>query len=469
MTPFKIHSNATRRGFLAGCAACAAGALCPAVAEPAPQEAANGEKVKVRLVFSHPPKDRQGWPYVNFDYETMQRDLTARLRESCPFAEFEPVTVVPPDDAKKLLENDQDVDGYLVYLLGIPGGAGRTIALSGRRTILVNHLFGGTGEFLSAYGPARKKGLPVAGVSSSRFQDVVQAVKALDCVKKMRSSVILDVTPRNVAAAIKQIQDDLGTEVRQVPVEELNALYEKVNLADAQKRAASWIQNAQKVVEPTREEIVKSAKIYFAMQELMQQAKSRAIAVNCLGLFYAGKMPAYPCLGFFQFNNDGLVGACEADLQSTVSMLLMSYLVGRPGYISDPVIDTSKNQIIYSHCVAPNKVYGPKGTTNPYQIRSHSEDRKGAAIRSIMPVGAMTTSLKFIPGRKEVVLHQAKTVGNVDEDKACRSKLAAEVKDANKLLLDWDYGWHRVTFFGDHRQAVEAVSALLGFKVVLEG
>ena len=71
--------------------------------------------------------------------------------------------------------------------------------------------------------------------------------------------------------------------------------------------------------------------------------------------------------------------------------------------------------------------------------------------------------------RKEVIIHQAKTVENIDEDKACRTKLAAEVRDVDKLLGEWDrWGWHRVTFYGDHKRTVETTSALLGFKVTWE-
>ena len=180
-------------------------------------------------------------------------------------------------------------------------------------------------------------------------------------------------------------------------------------------------------------------------------------------------MAAYPCLGFFQLNNDGLVGACEADLESATTMLLMTYLTARPGYISDPVIDTSKNQIIYAHCVAPNKVYGPEGPDNPYDIRDHSEDRKGAAVQSLMPLGEMTTSLKLVPWEKKVVLHQAKTVENIHEDRACRTKLAAEPPDARKLMKNWKYGWHRVTVYGDWKVRVETAAALLGFEVEEEG
>jgi L-fucose isomerase-like protein len=210
--------------------------------------------------------------------------------------------------------------------------------------------------------------------------------------------------------------------------------------------------------------------MYVALLDLLARYKAQAITIDCLSLFYGGKLPAYPCLGFFQLNNDGKVGACEGDLPSTMMMLLMTNLVGRPGYISDPVLDTSKNEIIYAHCVATNRVFGPQGISNPYRIRNHSEDRKGAAVQSLMPAGEMTTSIEFNSDRKDIVMHQAKSVGNVEEDKACRTKLAAEViGDINKLMTEWDrFGWHRVTVFGDHKKAVETVSTLLGIKVVPE-
>jgi hypothetical protein len=145
-------------------------------------------------------------------------------------------------------------------------------------------------------------------------------------------------------------------------------------------------------------------------------------------------------------------------------------LTGRPGYISDPVIDTSKNQIIYAHCVAPSKMFGPQGPSNPYHLRSHSEDRKGAVVRSLMPLGYMTTTVEFHPMRKEVLFHQGKSVENVDDDKACRSKLAAEVKgDVEKLMNEWDqWGWHRVTVYGDLKEPVRQLADALKLRFVEE-
>ena len=120
--------------------------------------------------------------------------------------------------------------------------------------------------------------------------------------------------------------------------------------------------------------------------------------------------------------------------------------------------------------MASNKVFGPEGPSNPYRICNHSEDRKGAAVQSLMPGEELTTSIELNAERKEIVMHQATAVGNIEEDKACRTKLAALVNgDIQKLMTEWDrFGWHRVTVFGDHKKAVETISALLGIKIVRE-
>jgi len=117
---------------------------------------------------------------------------------------------------------------------------------------------------------------------------------------------------------------------------------------------------------------------------------------------------------------------------------------GRSGHISDPVIDTSKRQIIHAHCVASNKVFGLNGPENPFSIHTHSKDRQGAAVRSIMPEGYMTTTLKIDVCRKNIVFRQAKTVANDPDDWACRTKLCAKpIGDIEKLFTRWDFGWHR--------------------------
>jgi L-fucose isomerase-like protein len=209
--------------------------------------------------------------------------------------------------------------------------------------------------------------------------------------------------------------------------------------------------------------------MYVGMKQLMDKHGARGISINCLGGFYGGHLKAYPCLGFSQFNNDGLVGGCEADQMSALTMTVMGALTGRPGFISDPVIDTSKNAIVYAHCVAMTKPFGPNGVSNPYEILTHSEDRQGAAIRSLLPAGYLVTTLELNPVTREVLLHRAKTIGNNPSDLACRTKLEAVVKgDLEKLTEHWNMGWHRVTFYGDLHPHVEELCRRLNLKLVEE-
>ena len=155
-------------------------------------------------------------------------------------------------------------------------------------------------------------------------------------------------------------------------------------------------------------------------------------------------------------------------MRSTATMVAFTAMTGgRPGYISDPVIDTAKRQIIYAHCVASNKVFGPGGEENPFSIMTHSEDRQGASVRSIMPAGYLTTTLEIEPQRKEILLHQAKAVDNDPDDRACRTKLCAEpLGDIEKLFAEWDqWGWHRVTYYGDLKEPAYALADVIGWKI----
>ncbi len=466
----------SRREFLGRCTAYAAGISAmsylgsPDYARSSPAWGLSPDTnspTRIRLVLAHPSSKEPCWPNIGYDFEGRKKEFLKMIRKECPDVEFLPVTARKDEDAKVVLQSDAEVDGYVVYLAGcLWGRVPEIIAASGKPTVFIDNLFAGSGKFLTGYARARRQGLKVVGVSSSDFKDVVEAVRCIDCVTRLRHSTVLVVGGQ----PDKKIEEHFGTKMQKIEFPEISAAYRNADRSEAKKWSEKWMREAAKIIEPSRQDIEKSAVMYIAMQDMMSKYKSRAITVNCLGGFYGGHLPAYPCLGFMQLNNDGSVGACEADQRSTLTMLLMTYLVHRPGFISDPVIDTSKNQIIYAHCVAPTKVFGPKGSSNPYHIRSHSEDRKGACNRSLMPLGEMTTTILFDAGKKQVILHQGKTVANVDLDLACRNKLAVEVKgDVYKLMNHWDtWGWHRVTFYGDYKRQVYNMASLLGFEVFEE-
>jgi hypothetical protein len=100
---------------------------------------------------------------------------------------------------------------------------------------------------------------------------------------------------------------------------------------------------------------------------------------------------------------------------------------------------------------------------------THSEDRQGASMRSLLPAGYLTTTLEINPTSCQVLIHQAKTIGNNPSDMACRTKLEAVVKgDLEKLTEHWRMGWHRVTFYGDLQPQVKELCARLNLQLIQE-
>jgi len=426
--------------------------------------------VRVSIVFTCNEPNRPSWPYINYDCEGRAERIMEALRRELPDFEFTHYVFRHKDEVDRV--DWGSFDGIAVYMIsGMWRGIAEKIIEMGRPTILIDDLYGGSGGFLRAFSMARRKNLPVIGVASSNLKDAIDAIKLLRVIKMLKSSRILDITDRNISDISREIRDSFGIQVVKMTSDELNAYYEKTDEEEAGRIADKWIREALKVVEPTRDEIVRSARIYLALKRAMQDSDADAVTIDCLSLCYAGKIPAYPCLALFQLNNEGSTGVCEADLNSTITQLMMRYLTGRPGYVSDPVIDTASNQIIYAHCVASNRVYGSNGLSNPYIIRSHSEDRKGASVQSLMPLGETVTTLKISVEARAMCIHQGVTVANIEDDKACRTKLAAET-DADKILEKWnvevDFGWHRVTFYGDWRRQAVNLARLLGLKVIEE-
>jgi hypothetical protein len=421
---------------------------------------------KIGVIFSHITPDEPTWPYKGYDYEGRKKQLSGMLTEACPDIKFEFHTAMNAEEGQSAIKAMADVDGLVAYPVGIWTGVPAVVARAGKPAILVDDLYAGTGEFIEVRAQALREQLPVVAVASSDFHDVVKAIRTFEAIKRIQGARILDVNEEELKE-ISPIKTSTGIEVERLTFAELNSYYEKADEGQAAQWAEKWMRGAKKVVEPTREEVIKSGKMHLALVAVMKDRAAEAITIDCLGGFYGGKLPAYPCLSFHTLNNEGHIGACEADLNSTVTMIMMKHLVSRPGMISDPVFDLPKRQIIYAHCVAPNRVYGSQGTANPYILRSHAEDNRGAAVQSLLPLGQVVTTVQTNVMEKAIVVHSGKTVADIDDPKGCRTKLATEV-NAQKILDNWRWGWHRVTFYGDWRQDVKNLATLMQFRLYEE-
>lgn len=306
-------------------------------------------------------------------------------------------------------------------------------------------------------------------VVTSEPGDLDPYLRMFRTIHHLRRSKILVIGPGAAPDPMThEFNSRFGTAFAFPGYKDVQAAFDSIDPASVRKAAGEFTRGALKVVEPSPDEIVDSIRLYQGVLQLLDREQANAITIDCLGGFKRGELPAYPCVAWSKLNDQGRYGVCEADVLSTMSQLLLTSFCGKPGFVSDPVFDTGRNEIIHAHCVAATAMQGIGGPASPYVIRSHMEDNKGVSMQVVMPVQDTITVCKFLDARTFAV-STGSVLGNVDDPRGCRTKIRTRVPDARKILEGYRGGLHRVVFYGDYGRPIEQMGRLMGFRVVQEG
>ena len=400
----------------------------------------------------------------------------AKVEQKLGDVKFVGGELIPPAELGKVAANLRGADGVLLFhLSGHGGGApalGKLVDL-GLPTAVFSQPFSGHGWM---YFPAwQKAGKKVVLLPTSDWGEIDQVVALMRVAPRLRQTRIIVVRgPQGTAAACsaEQIKKRLGAEIVPITVEQTLELHKAVDPKAAEAEAEQyWISKAKEIVEPKREEIINSARFYLAMKNLMIKERAQAItSSNCMG------GPAKGCLTFSKLNDLGLVGACEGDMDSTLTMLMFQYAFGVPGFITDPVFDTATNALIHFHCTCATKMDGLKGKRLPFTIRTQSDSERGVSLDVEQRIGQVVTCAKFI-NLDTMLISTGKIFKITHDELGCRTQFWTEVADARKMFHNWGAGvlkggvmtlLHRAVFYGDHFQNVKNLGVLMGFKVVEE-
>lgn len=313
-----------------------------------------------------------------------------------------------------------------------------------------------------------QKGKRADMINSSEFADLIPHLYMFRAMHHMRNSKVLVVRPGNPnPASYQPWTEHFGTAVELPPYREFKDAYDRISAKVAAEAANEFQKDALRVIEPKPADILDSTRFYLASREVLRARKANALTIDCLGGFRRGDLPAYPCVAFSKLNDAGLYGVCEADFPSTMTQLLVTSYSGKPGFVSDPTFDTSRNEVIHAHCVAATRMRGLGGEASPYILRTHMEDEKGVSIQVEMPVRETITCGKF-SNPKTFLVSTGEVTANLDDRRGCRTKIVTKVADARKLAEGYTGGLHRVIFYGDHTKAIERMGRLMGFRTVQE-
>ncbi len=434
------------------------------------------EPIKIHSVFI----GRTGDIYLSRPTEEIDKfkaylaDLQTRLGD----VQFVGGELVPPDELPAVLEQLPKADGVLMFhLSGHGGGAPREameqIVAAGLPTAVFSQPFSGHGWM---YFPLwQKEGKKVVSIPSSDWSEIDRVASLMRVPSRMRNTKILVVRgPLGTPAACDgaQLKERWGAEMIPITVEDTIAAFDAVDPALAEAEAeAYWLGQAKAIVEPTRQEIFDATRLYLAMKELMIAHGAQAVtSSNCMGA------PAKGCLAFSKLNDMGLVGACEGDMDSTLTMLMFAYGFGVPGFITDPVFDTARNALIHFHCTSATRMDGPDGERLPFTIRTQTDSDRGVALDVENRIGQPVTCAKFV-NLDTMLMSTGKIIDVTHDELGCRTQFVTEVADARSMFQNWGADLlgsdtmtllHRVVFYGDHSQSINDLAHLMGFNVVQE-
>jgi L-fucose isomerase-like protein len=322
----------------------------------------------------------------------------------------------------------------------------------------------------SSIADLRKSGRKVDVIATSSYGDLDPYMRAFRTAHHLRRSKVLvgAASPGGRQAAMDAYNKHFGTTFKLITGPEFRQAFDAADERQAQREADEFTRGALRVVEPSPKEIRDGLRFYLALKDMLKREQANALTIDCFGTLAANTLPGYPCIAWSKFNDGGLYGVCEADLPSTMTQMLVTSYTGMPGFVSDPVFDISRNEVIHAHCVSATKMKGINGPSYPYILRNHLETNEGAVVQVLMPSNETITVARFTSPSRLLISTAEVTGPVVDSDRGCRSQIRTRVSDAEKWLQNFTAGLHRVIFYGDHVRTVERMGRLLGFQVVHE-
>jgi hypothetical protein len=332
--------------------------------------------------------------------------------------------------------------------------------------------------------PWCEEGHRITQFSSSDYGELEHAASLLRVPPLLQQSRVLvsppfKGTPASYAA--DQVKTQLGVELVPIADGRYDEVMSQVDAAAAEAEAKRWLEEAEGIVEPNREDVLKAARASLTLDRLIAEYRVNGLCVgSCMGWLPRG----FPCLGFSRLNDRGIPAACDGDMDCLLTMLTFQYAFNRAGFLGNAGgVDTARNAFHLSHCSAPLRMDGPAGPAAPYLLRRHAEVRGGAVTEVHYRIGQKITFAKLI--HLDTLLLFTGTIIDVPrvpqgKERGCRTELVAEVSDAERLLANWGGGvlgasakdyyasLHRVAYYGDHTRSIRHLANLMGLKVVEE-
>jgi hypothetical protein len=259
-----------------------------------------------------------------------------------------------------------------------------------------------------------------------------------------------------------EVLEPMGLQLRRLPRQRFaDALATVGETPEVLAMAEEYQKAAQKVVEPSRADLINASRNYFAAQQILKEESCDGITMDCLGAVFDRQIPCPPCMAWSRFLDAGVPAICEADINAVMSHTLCCRLLDKPGFMQDPVPETVHNTFIGAHCVCPTRLHGYDQPRTPFVIRSHSESDVGVSLQVLWPEGQPVTLMQ-VTGPDKMILGRGKVLRNFDTPPAGGCRTSVELAIEAPADTRDTKGFHQLFIVGDHVRDFQAYGQMYG-------
>ena len=277
-------------------------------------------------------------------------------------------------------------------------------------------------------------------------QELTRKIQLLSAYQALKGAKLLLIGESEpwVISVSRNLEDyrKLGIEVEQIPQQEVADLYESTTQEEAMPYFEKYSGGAKTCVEPSKQDVLNASRMTAALVKTLERHHADGMALACFNLLSLGTTS---CIGVSYINDcTDHIAACEGDLDSAVTMLMLKRLTHTKVWMANPGLHPG-GVVNFSHCTAPVAVDGVQDC--PYVLRNHHESGIGASLQVEMPNGVQLSACR-ISGVWGTYTAQRAIGETGPREECCRTQLYVRFEDFDRYLKT-ALGCHQVFCFED--------------------
>lgn len=228
----------------------------------------------------------------------------------------------------------------------------------------------------------------------------------------------------------------LGITRIEIGIDELMKRFDAVKPEEMETLAGRFEQRTD-MKNVSHADLIDALRIYKAIKDTCAEYHADALTIRCFDILTHRRTTS--CLALALLNDEGIVAACEGDMQSLLSMVFVRRVLGQPAFMANPSI--VGRQTTLAHCTLPTTM------CRTYSFDTHFESKQGLAIVSMLEPDDYTIFKLGGENLDRFAVFEAKAVEVPYNSHLCRAQVTLDI-DLRSYLLNNPIGNHHIIIKG---------------------